>query len=101
MIPTVSASQVFKSLGDETRLDIVRKLASDNTEVNSKEIVTSCSIALKLSQPTMSHHFHTLVAAGVLLERKIGVEKFYTLNQPLLTQLGVDVRKIQGGISDR
>lgn len=94
MKPTFNAAHVFKSLGDETRLDIVRKLARDNREVNSKEIVSSCSIALKLSQPTMSHHFHSLVATGVLLERKVGVEKYYALNQSLLEQVGVDARKL-------
>jgi DNA-binding transcriptional ArsR family regulator len=94
MTATANAAHVFKSLGDDTRLDIVRKLARDESEVNSKEIVSSCSIALKLSQPTLSHHFHTLVASGVLLERKVGVEKYYRLNQPLLKQLGIDAEKL-------
>lgn len=89
-----NTAHIFKSLGDETRLSIVRKLARDNTEVNSREIVLDCSIALKLSQPTMSHHFQTLVAAGVLLERKVGVEKQYQLNKALLDQVGVDASKV-------
>lgn len=89
-----SAATIFKSLGDETRLDIVRKLAREGGEVNSKEIVSNCAAKLKLSQPTMSHHFHTLVSAGVILERKVGVEKYYQLNQPLLEEVGVDARKI-------
>ena len=89
-----SAATIFKSLGDETRLDIVRKLASEGREVNSKEIVSNCAAKLKLSQPTMSHHFQTLVSAGMILERKIGVEKYYQLNQQLLDEIGLDVHKI-------
>lgn len=94
MNTTYDAAAIFKSLGDTTRLDIVRKLARDGKEVNGKEIVADCAIALKLSQPTMSHHFQTLVTAGVLLERKVGVEKCYHLNQPLLRQIGLNVHKI-------
>lgn len=85
---------VFKSLGDSTRLSVVRKLARDGSEVNSKEIVSDCSVALNLSQPTMSHHFGRLVAAGVLLERKVGVEKYYMLNTSLLERIGINPRKV-------
>ncbi len=94
METTLNKAVVFKSLGDDTRLEIVRKLASDGGEVNSKQIVSGCAVALNLSQPTMSHHFHTLVAAGVILERKVGVEKYYQLNEPLLRQLGINTDKL-------
>ena len=89
-----STAAIFKSLGDETRLSIVRKLARENCEVNSREIVLDRAIALKLSQPTMSHHFHTLVLAGVLLERKVGVEKHYSLNAEALRSIGLDAQRI-------
>lgn len=85
---------IFKSLSDETRLSIVRKLAREDIEVNSRDIIDDCSIALKLSQPTMSHHFQTLVTAKVLLERKAGVEKYYRLNRKLLESVGIDHQKI-------
>lgn len=85
---------IFKSLGDETRLSIVRKLAHEDKEVNGRDIVLDCAVALKLSQPTMSHHFQTLVSAGVLIERKVGVEKHYQLNQPLITSIGIDAHKL-------
>ena len=85
--------KVYKSLADETRLSIVRKLAEVGHEVDSSEIVIDCSLALKLSQPTMSHHFAKLVASGVLRERKSGTKKYYTLNRALLTAVGVDIEK--------
>ena len=90
----ISTAQVLKSLADDTRLSIVRKLARDNCEVNGADIVSDCALALKLSQPTMSHHFHKLVAAGVVTERKRGVEKFYQLNHALLDSIGINANKL-------
>lgn len=94
MEPTHNKATIFKSIGDETRLEIIRKLAREDKEVNGRDIVSDCAIALKLSQPTMSYHFQTLVSAGVLLERKVGVEKYYQLNQPLLGQVGINTDKL-------
>lgn len=90
-----TTAMLFKSLGDETRLSIVRKLAGTaHTEVNSRAIVNDCALALELSQPTMSYHFQTLVAAGVLQERKVGVEKYYQLNHQKLQAAGIDVQRL-------
>lgn len=90
----ISTVAVLKSLADETRLSIVRRLATLDKEVVSGDIVTECSAALKLSQPTMSHHFAKLVAAGVLTERKNGVEKLYCLNKETLQTVGIDPHKL-------
>lgn len=81
---------VLKSLADETRLSIVRKLAQDKCEVASDVIVKSCAAFHELSQPTMSHHFNKLVSAGVITERKAGIEKFYSLNTELLDRVGIN-----------
>lgn len=94
MITLQTAASVYKCLGDETRLSIVRKLARDGREVNGRDIVTDCSVVLKLSQPTMSHHFHKLVNAGLLQERKVGVEKYYQLNTDVLEQASIDITKL-------
>lgn len=91
---TQLAVKVYKSLADETRLAIVRKLAEVAREVDSSEIVIDCSLALKLSQPTMSHHFAKLVTSGVLSERKSGTKKYYTLNRELLAASGVNAEKL-------
>lgn len=85
---------LFKSLADDTRLSIVRKLAHDDCEVAAGEVISGCAFALKLSQPTMSHHFGKLVASGIIQERKVGVEKRYRLNRELLTQHGIDAGKL-------
>ena len=89
MEPTQKVA-VLKSLADEVRLSIVQKLIRDGVETPSSELVSGCANVLKLSQPTMSHHFSRLVQAGVLLERKSGTGKFYQINRGLLVQAGID-----------
>ena len=90
----MTTALILKSMADETRLSIIRKLAGDDAEVACSAIVGDCSLALKLSQPTISHHFARLVAAGVVTERKAGTEKFYRLNTELLISIGIDPRKL-------
>lgn len=85
---------ILKSIADETRLSIVRQLVRIDNEVMGGDIVSDCSIALRLSQPTMSHHFQKLVTAGVLRERKSGVEKYYALNVDVLLRTGIDPMKL-------
>lgn len=89
-----STVTILKSLADETRMSIVRRLAKDQCEVAGSEIVQTCAEFLKLSQPTMSHHFARLVQSDVLIERKLGTEKVYQLNNDLLTSTGIDVTKL-------
>lgn len=90
----IGSVKILKSLADETRLLIVRKLASDDCEIASNKLVANCARVLELSQPTMSHHFKLLVQADVLRERKVGTEKFYRLNHELLLQHGIDPQKL-------
>lgn len=90
----MNTTVILKSLADDMRLSIVRKLARDGCEEAGMDIVTDCANALNLSQPTMSHHFSRLVQSGVLLERKAGKEKFYRLNTSLLNTIGIDPKKL-------
>lgn len=87
-------TKILKSLADDMRLSIVRKLAIDDKEFASSEIVTDCATFLKLSQPTMSHHFTRLVEADVLIERKVGTEKYYRINKELLETIGINPTKL-------
>lgn len=86
--------EVLKALADEVRLGIVRKLAESSEPVNGCDVVQSCASLLKLSQPAMSHHFHKLVAAGVVIEEKHGTQKSYLLDAAFLDSIGVDVTKL-------
>ena len=89
-----STVAVLRALGDEVRLGMVRAIARDRHPVSGCDIVASCASFTKLSQPTMSHHFHKLVEAGVLIEAKDGVAKTYQLNRALLKSVGININKL-------
>ena len=85
---------IYRALGDEVRLGMVKKIANAKEPVASCSIVSGCASWLKLSQPAVSHHFAKLVSSGVLIEQKQGVQKIYSLNREALTRAGVDIDKI-------
>jgi len=85
------AIEVYKALGNETRLSIAKELARRDEEVAGSQILTGCSKALGLAQPTLSQHFARLVSSGVLIERKQGKEKYYQLNKELLASAGINI----------
>lgn len=70
---------VFKALGDPTRLKIVRMLA-DNGEMCVCKIVD----ALQMGQPAVSHHMAALRHAGLVFHRKDGQWVHYSLNAEAL-----------------
>ncbi len=88
-----TAVDIYKALGNEVRLSIVQELARRDKEVLSTQILSGCATALSLAQPTISQHFAKLVACGVLKERKQGTEKYYAINQHVLSEAGIDTRK--------
>lgn len=90
----MTTSEILKSIADDTRLSIIRKLANERADVACTDIVNDCSIALGLSQPTMSHHFSRLVQTGVITETRLGKTKLYRLNFELLEKTGVDPYKL-------
>jgi ArsR family transcriptional regulator len=71
-------SEVFKALGDETRLRIVNLL--------SKEELCVCQIieALRVSQPNASKHLNRLRYAGVIHCRKISQWCFYRISDQFM-----------------
>lgn len=86
--------EVLKALADETRLGLVRKLLAQPSPQLTCDIIGRCEALSSLSQPTISHHIAKLVDAGVLLESKTGKQKVYSVNQPLLLSLGIDITKL-------
>jgi ArsR family transcriptional regulator len=82
--------KIFKALADETRLKIAVYL-SKHKEVSCQEL----SKNFKLSQPTLSHHYSKLEAAGIMLVRKEGVGHFYRINHEQLKEAGVDLKSIK------
>ncbi len=88
---SVKTVSILKALADPTRLAIVRQLRSCHAATESCGQLSAKSL---LSQPTLSHHFNKLVEAGVVKEKKHVTSKYYSLNQPLLQNLGINADKL-------
>jgi DNA-binding transcriptional ArsR family regulator len=74
-------ASAFRALGDPSRLRIARYLKTG--EHYGGEIVEHVG----LSQATVSEHLRLLVAEGVVLVRREGNTKYYSLNGQFLSQL--------------
>jgi DNA-binding transcriptional ArsR family regulator len=72
---------LFRSLGDETRLAILRTLAG------GEQRVRDLTDALGLAQSTVSAHLSCLRACGLVDSRPVGRQSFYSLNHPELLDL--------------
>ena len=70
-----------KALADETRQEIMTNLCC--VWLNVGQIVDA--LGGKVNQPTVSHHLKKLEEADLVIARKEGRQKFYTLNQARLT----------------
>lgn len=89
-----NTAEILKSLADETRLDLVRELVRTKCQTSSANLLSSCSLALDLSQPTLSHHLSKLVKAGVISCDKRGRAKYYKINTEQLQSIGIDASKL-------
>ncbi|SHL08136.1 ArsR family transcriptional regulator [Alicyclobacillus tolerans] len=78
-----SMAEIYKALGDKTRLHMLALLAKD--ELCVCELVA----ILDMSQPSVSQHLRKLKQAGLVKERKTAQWVFYSINGtvfPLLNQ---------------
>ncbi|MCH4163662.1 MAG: metalloregulator ArsR/SmtB family transcription factor [Lentilactobacillus diolivorans] len=71
--------QILKALADEVRLKIVKMLYAENKEMSCGEIGEK----LDINKSTVSYHFKTLREAGLTTTRKVGLNKFVSLNQDI------------------
>lgn len=69
--------KILKALADEARLTIVRMLYAKRKEMNCGEIGEQ----LTLNKSTVSYHFKTLREAGLTTTRKVGQNKYVSLNE--------------------
>jgi ArsR family transcriptional regulator len=67
-------SEMFKALGDPTRLKIVELIA------NEELCVCKIHEEFELSQPTISHHMKILENAGIVVSRRDGKWTRYSLD---------------------
>jgi ArsR family transcriptional regulator len=77
----VQMAEVFKALGDPTRLRIIRMLAS-----NMVNDLCAADLAKRLgiSQPAASQHIRVLKNVGILEPNREGYRVFYTINGKVL-----------------
>lgn len=73
-IDLARAAKMFRALGDETRLSILRQLRSQG-EVCACDFVACCDVA----QPTVSHHLKVLRENGLVVGEKRGLWVWYRL----------------------
>ena len=74
-------AQMYKALGDETRLQIIKMLSE------SEKCVCEVFDSLDMSQPAVSHHLKVLRQAKLIKDRKEGKWIYYSLNLNLFEDL--------------
>lgn len=75
---SVSPEQIFRALGDETRLRCVMLM-----QTQGELCVCELTHALQLAQPKISRHLASLRAASVLQDRREGVWIYYQVSTQL------------------
>ncbi|MFC5746340.1 ArsR/SmtB family transcription factor [Actinomadura rugatobispora] len=78
----VTATEVFKALGDPIRWNIVQQVAQQDE--------FPCSVledTLPISKPTISYHTKILTQAGLIEVHKRGRNYFYSLRQDVLREV--------------
>ena len=66
-----TVAEVFKQLGDTTRIRIFWLLC------HCEECVVNISAMLKMSSPAVSHHLRPLRNSGLIVSRRAGKEVYY------------------------
>ena len=63
----------FKALGDATRFDVFRCIASQGNEICACDVVDQFDV----SQPTIAHHLKVLRSAGLITATRRGIWAYY------------------------
>ena len=77
-LDAVSGVTVLQALSDPVRLEIVRQLAEECDEAGE---IQCGGISLPVQKSTASHHFKTLLSAGVIADREEGRCKYFQLRR--------------------
>jgi DNA-binding transcriptional ArsR family regulator len=86
--PPPSAVRLYRALGDETRLRILRLLAERD------RYLTELATDLELSKPTISHHLAQLRSAGLITvtgQGGLGNYTYYTLRRDRIEEAGIEL----------
>jgi len=85
-------AEAMRTLGDETRLRILRALRADAL------CVCDLADAVGVSQPLVSHHLKALKAAGLVGCRKDGQWVYYAVRHQAFAALGLGELLAPGGV---
>jgi len=80
-----STVRLYRALGDETRLRILRLLAEQD------RYLTELANELELSKPTISHHLAQLRSAGLVTVVEEGNLTFYSLRRDRISEAGPEL----------
>lgn len=89
------AASLYRALGDETRLRILRML------VGSEVCVCDLARELEIAQPLLSHHLKTLREAGLVQARRDGRWMHYSLDPEVVEGLGGALSKLAADHRER
>ena len=78
--------RVYRALGDEMRLRMLRLLAARG-EMGCADLAAE----LKLSRPTLSHHTRILQDCDLIQVRRAGAHRFYRLRREVLERFAPQV----------
>jgi DNA-binding transcriptional ArsR family regulator len=87
----LASLRLFRALGDESRLRILRLLASGDL------YLTEIADRTGLSKPTISHHLAQLRAAGLVTITEAGALTYYTLRRDRVADASVELARFLGG----
>jgi DNA-binding transcriptional ArsR family regulator len=89
--PPMSVVRLHRALGDETRLRILKLLASRDL------YLTEIAQELDLSKPTIKHHLTQLRAAGLVTITESGTVLYYSLRRNRLDDAATEVKRFLVG----
>jgi ArsR family transcriptional regulator len=78
-----ATAEIFKALGDPTRVRLVNLLAQSGGEVCMCDLIEPVGLA----QPTVSHHMKKLTDAGLVEREQRGKWAFFSLKRDAVEKL--------------
>ena len=87
LTPPLSLVRLHRALGDDTRLRILKLLASRDL------YLTEIAQLLDLSKPTIKHHLAQLRSAGLVTITESGTVLYYTLKRNRLDDASAEVKR--------
>lgn len=81
-------AEVFKAIGDQKRIKIIKLLASS---MQDTLCVSDVAEKLKISQPAASQHIKILKSIGLLDENRKGFRVYYSINNQVFYELKKEI----------